>query len=102
MSALPKGLAEPLSVRTAALVSALRPAPGPVACWRIVVDDGTFEDVDAAVLTCPVPQSFSVMIDSGIEIPGELRATEYDRTLALLTVLDAEGAVPAPGGVQEP
>ncbi len=42
------------------------------------------------------------MIDSGVELPPELRSTDYDRTLALLAVLDRPSAVPPPGGVQQP
>jgi hypothetical protein len=50
-----------------------------------------------------VPQSFSLLFGAGIEMPEELRGTDYDRTLGLLAVLDSDNhAVPAPGGVQSP
>jgi hypothetical protein len=102
MNALAKHLANGLDVRTRTLVFAVRPnAAGGRAGWQIVIDDGTVEIVDAAVVTSPLAQSFSLLIDSGIELPSVLRGTEYDRTLALLAVLDGPPAVPAPGGVQD-
>jgi len=101
MNALAKHLAADLDVRTETLVFAVRPNPaGGPAGWHIVIDDGTVEVVHAAVVTCPLAQSFSLLIDSGIELPTVLRSTEYDRTLALLAVLGGRPAVPDPGGVQ--
>ncbi len=107
MNALAKQLALGLDVRSDTLVFALRAngpgdtdGPGARAPWRILIDDGSVVDVDATVLTCPLAQSFSLLVDSGIELPAELRDTDYDRTLTLLAVLDRPGAVPSPGGVQ--
>jgi renalase len=97
MSALADHLAEGLTVRAGTFVFALRPGHGR---WDLAIDDGSHEGLDAVVLTCPLPQAFSLMITAGIEAPATLRQVEYDRTLALLVVLDRPGAVPAPGGVQ--
>jgi len=104
MNELAKELARPLDVRTGSRVFALRPnAAGPGARpWSIVTDDGSTTDVDAAIATCPVPQSFSLIVDSGAELPSALRGTDYDRTLALLAVLDGPSTVPPPGGLQQP
>jgi predicted NAD/FAD-dependent oxidoreductase len=104
MNALAKELARPLDVRTSSRVFALRPTAAGATRppWAIVTDDGAATDVDAAVVTCPVPQSFSLVVDSGATLPTVLRSTDYDRTLALLAVLDGPSAVPPPGGVQQP
>jgi predicted NAD/FAD-dependent oxidoreductase len=97
MGALAKHLATGLDVRTRTLAFALRPA----SLWRLDIDDGTGEDLDAVVLTCPLPQARSLTITAGVDLPPAFRDTDYDRTLALLAVLDRPGAVPPPGGVQD-
>jgi predicted NAD/FAD-dependent oxidoreductase len=99
MNALAKHLAAGLEVRCSTLVFALR--PGDTSAWSVGLDDGTCIAADAIVLTCPLPQSFSLLITAGVELPLDLRSTDYDRTLALLAVLDVPAAVPAPGGVQD-
>jgi len=107
MNALAKHLATGLDVRCSTLAFALRPGqerpggdgPGRRA-WSLGLDDGTGIDADAVVLTCPLPQSFSLMITASLELPPALRGTDYDRTLALLAVLDGDPAIPPPGGVQ--
>lgn len=99
MNALAKDLATGLDVRCNQLVFAVRPAPGR---WEVGLDDGTSVPADALVVTCPLPQSSAVLITSGIEVPKELRETDYDRTLSLMVALDRHGAVPAPGGLQHP
>jgi renalase len=99
MNALAKHLAAGLDLHLNTLVFAVRPRTP--AGWQVGFDDGAATAVDALVVTCPLPQAFSVLIDSGVELPDELRRTDYDRTLALLAVLDGPGAVPAPGGVQQ-
>jgi predicted NAD/FAD-dependent oxidoreductase len=102
MNALAKHLATGVHVRCPALAFALRPgAAGTDRAWDVVLDDATLEPADAVVLTAPVPQSFAVSITAGIVIPAELSGIDYDRTLALLAVLDGPGAVPEPGAVQD-
>jgi renalase len=109
MNALAKHLATGLDVRCSTLAFALRPgherprgAGSNGGAWSVGLDDGAEVDADAVILTCPLPQSFSLMITAGLELPSPLRSTDYDRTLALLTVLDGDPAIPAPGGVQQP
>lgn len=99
MNALAKRLATGLEVRCRTLVFAIRPRPGG---WDVGLDDGTSVAADGVVLTCPLPQAGSLLITSGATMPEALRRTDYDRTLALLAVLDSPPAVPAPGGVQSP
>lgn len=97
MNALPKHLAGGLHVRYGALVFAVSPAAGG---WEVLLDDGSRHHCDGLVLTCPVPQSFSLLVTAEVELPQVLVRTDYDRTLCLLAVLDRPSAVPAPGGLQ--
>ena len=98
MNALAKHLAAGLDVRCPALVFALRPGLGD--SWEVVLDDATVQAADAVITTAPIPQSLSIAITTGVELPRDLVAIDYDRTLALLAVLDGPGAVPEPGAVQ--
>jgi len=70
--------------------------------WSTKIDDGTVFQSDALVVTCPLPQAYSLLITAHVDIPEALFQSEYDRTLGLLAVLDSESAVPAPGGMQNP
>ena len=99
MTALAKHLAEGLDVRCSTLVFAVRPGPD-VGAWDVALDDGSSVVADAVVVTCPLPQSYALLVTSGVDLPEDLVRTEYDRTIALLAVLDGPGGVPAPGGVQ--
>lgn len=103
MNALAKHLAQGLHVRTSTLVFAIRPAASTEdGIWRVGLDDGTSLAADALIVTSPLPQTFALTVSAEVELPGPLVRTEYDRTLALLAVLDRPGAVPAPGGLQFP
>jgi len=97
MNALAKDLATGLDCRTGQLVFTCRPTE---AGWDVVIDDGTVIETDALVLTCPVPQSWSLLVQAELDIPEPLFRRHYHRTIGLLTVLDAPSAVPEPGGVQ--
>jgi predicted NAD/FAD-dependent oxidoreductase len=99
MNALAKHLAQGLDVRCNQLVFAVRPGAGR---WEVGLDDASVVEADALVVTCPLPQASAVLVTSGVELPRELRETEYDRTLSILVALDRPGAVPEPGGVQHP
>jgi renalase len=69
--------------------------------WDVVIDDASVRSGDAVVLTCPLPQSLSLLIDSGVEMDGTLMRTEYDRTIGLLATLDGPSSIPATGGVHD-
>jgi renalase len=97
MTSLAKDLAAGLDVRCSAMVFSIRPGDG---CWHVVIDDGTVVPADAVVLTSPVPQSWALLMESGVELSAALTKVEYERTVGLLAVLDAPSAVPEPGGVQ--
>ncbi|MCU1365221.1 MAG: hypothetical protein JWN39_860, partial [Ilumatobacteraceae bacterium] len=103
MNALAKAVAAPLDVRTSSMVFAIRPAPtGSTTAWEVVIDDGTVEPADTVIVTCPLPQSYSLLVTAEVELPAELIRTDYDRTIALLLTLDGPSAMHAPGGLQQP
>ncbi len=97
MNSLAKDLATGLDCRTDRLVFTCRRTENG---WEVVIDDGEVIEADALVLTCPVPQSWSLLVQAELDIPEQLFRRHYHRTIALLTVLDGPSAVPAPGGVQ--
>ena len=114
MTALAKHLAEhpdvlgdgahvrsgPLDVRTSTLVFEVR--RGSASEWTVVVDDGSTLDCDAVIVTCPIPQSYSLTVTAGADIPADLLRADYDRTIGLLTVLDRPAPLSPPGGLQNP
>ena len=102
MSAIAKHMAVGLDVRCGAMVFVIRRAGAGRTGWEVVVDDGTVHAADAVISTCPLPQTFSLLFEAGVDLPRELVADDYDRTIALLTVLDRPSSVPPPGGVQQP
>ena len=102
MTALTKHLAHGIDVRTSTLVFAVKPCSSDTQQWTVIIDDNSRIDCDAVVMTCPLPQSYSITVSTGIELPPELLMTDYDRTIGLLAVLDSPSAIPAPGGLQNP
>jgi renalase len=100
MNSLAKHLATGLDVRCSSLVFSLHRSDDGAHPWHLKLDDGTVSTHDALVVTCPLPQTFSLLTTAGVVMPEVLWRTDYDRTLALLVVLDGDSAVPPPGGVQ--
>lgn len=102
MTALTKHIAQGLDVRTSTLVFAVKPCDTNPERWTVVIDDNSRIDCDAVIMTCPLPQSYSLTVTTGVELPQDLLLTDYDRTIGLLAVLDGPSAVPSPGGMQNP
>lgn len=102
MNALAKHLATGLDLRSPAMAFALQQTKAPAtSAWAIKLDDASLIACDAVVVATPVPQALAIVITSGIELPADLRSIDYDRTLALLVVLDRPAALPpGPGAVQ--
>ena len=99
MNALAKHLARDLDVRCDSLVFSLHRGDG-AHPWEVKLDDGSIHHADALIVTCPLPQSFSLLVSAEVAMPEALWRTDYDRTLSLLAVLDRPSAVAPPGGVQ--
>jgi predicted NAD/FAD-dependent oxidoreductase len=98
MGALGAHLAAGLDVRLGTMCFAIRRAGGR---WAVGIDDGTSVPADALIVTCPLPQSASLLMTADVAVPEQLRRTDYHRTIAVLAALDGPGAVPAPGAVQD-
>jgi renalase len=99
MNALAKRLAEGLDVRCSTMAFAVHPDPEG---WRVALDDGTSVHCSSLVLTCPTPQTLALLVTAGVELPEAIRTLDYDRTIALLAVLDGPSALGYPGGLQDP
>ena len=97
MNALAKHMAAGLDVRCNSVVFGLHREPSG---WTVQLDDASTHLADAVIMTCPLSQTFSLILSAEVMMPEALWRTEYDRTIALLAVLDGPGAVPPPGGVQ--
>lgn len=100
MNALTKAMAAGLDVRCSSMVFSI--APGSTAAWVVGLDDGSTFDADAVIVTCPLPQSYSLLMPIGVVLPDALVRADYDRTIAGLITLTGSPAVPEPGGVQNP
>lgn len=99
MAALTKYLARGLDVRTSTLVFSVASSDDG---WIVTLDDGSTHRADGVILTCPIPQSYSLIANTSIELPNDLLMTDYERTLGVLAVLDRPSTVTAPGGYQNP
>ena len=104
MTSIAKHLAAGIDVRTSALVFSLQRGHADNADgWTVKLDDGTEHACDRVILTAPIPQSFSLLFSAGIDMPADLRAIDYDRTLGLLVTLGShDHLVRVPGGMQDP
>ncbi|HEY4331632.1 MAG TPA: FAD-dependent oxidoreductase [Ilumatobacteraceae bacterium] len=102
MNALAKSLAADVDVRCNSFVFVIRRGGVGAPAWEVGLDDGTSVAADALVLTCPTPQSSALLLSAEVVLPAELRAADYDRTLAVLLTLDRASTMAAPGGLQNP
>lgn len=100
MTSIAKHLAEGLDVRCGAMVFAVARRGG---AWEVVIDDGSTLACDTVVVTAPIPQTYSLLVPAGVELPDELRSIDYDRTIGLLVALGGRPhLVGEPGGLQSP
>ncbi|MEP1126406.1 MAG: FAD-dependent oxidoreductase [Ilumatobacter sp.] len=109
MNSLAKDLATGLdgtscTIETSTMAFTVRrtstPSDDPAPPWEVVIDDATVRAGDAVILTCPLPQSLALLVDSDVEMDSTLMRTEYDRTICLLATLDGPAALPSTGAVQ--
>jgi renalase len=98
MNTVAKQLAVGLDVRCGVLAFAVRPRS---TGWTIVDDRNEQIDVDAVVVTTPVPQAMSLLVEVRSQVPAELMSLSYNPTLCLLAEVSGSTNVPAPGGVQD-
>ena len=96
--AVAKYLALNLDVRTGTRVNKLK-------CdrqWRVYTETEEFS-TDILVMTPPVPQSLTLLENSGIELPSkvnrDLKQVDYHRCIAVLALLAEPSNIPQPGGL---
>ena len=97
MTSISKHLAQRLDVRYSSMVFSLEQLSNG---WRVHLDDGTLVECDHVVLTCPVPQSMALIVNTEIVVPDAIRTIEYDKIIAALVVVEGATNVPEPGGIQ--
>lgn len=100
MTDIAKHLAQGLDVRCNTLAFSI--ARGTTCKWQVNIDDGSALNADAIIVTCPLPQTYALLVTADIELPESMLRTEYDRTICLLAVLNQSSAVVNPGGLQNP
>ena len=100
MTDIAKYLAQGLDVRCNTLAFSI--ARGATSKWQVNIDDGSALNADAIIVTCPLPQTYALLVTADIELPESMLRTEYDRTICLLAVLDTPSVVTKPGGLQNP
>ncbi|NND75300.1 MAG: NAD(P)-binding protein [Ilumatobacter sp.] len=98
MNSLAKDLARGQSVSCSTMAFAVRPTGD--GGWKVVLDDGAEHAADAVIVTCPLPQAFALLIDSGVDLDESVFRVDYDRTIGFLARLDGPAALPPTGGVQ--
>jgi len=98
MTAITKHLAKGLDVRYSSMAFNVERSGR---AWRVRLDDGTHVDADRVILTCPIPQTMALLVNTDLELPDGIRTIEYDKTIAALVVVDGAHDVPSPGGVQD-
>lgn len=104
MTTIPKAMALGLDLRCEQMVFNIRQhPPGSTGeRWEIVIDDGTTIGADQVIVTSPLPQTASLLMEAGIPVPEALWRTDYHRTIGLLIALDGPSALHAPGAVTGP
>jgi renalase len=105
MTAIPKAMAEGLDLRCEHMVFSIRhlaTGSGQLNAdqiWEVVIDDGTVLTAEYVILTSPIPQTASLLMESGISVPEQLWRTDYHRTIGLLIATDGPSALSAPGAL---
>ena len=100
MTDIAKHLAQGLEIRYNTLAFSI--VRGTTSKWQVNIDDGSALVADAIIVTCPLPQTYALLVTANIELPESMRRTEYDRTICLLAVLNQSSALADPGGLQNP
>jgi len=108
MTTIPKAMAENLDLRCNQMVFTIRltaesestgAASNASRRWEVVIDDGTIIEADNLIVTSPLPQTASLLMEAGIGVPEALWRTDYHRTIGLLIALDGPSALSGPGAL---
>lgn len=100
MTTIAEHLARDLDVKTGLEATELRRGERG---WEVAAG-GSSRTADALVLTAPAPAALTLIDRNVIPLPTEsreaLESISYEPCIAVMALLDGEGAVPDPGGVQ--
>lgn len=95
MTTIPKALAAGLDLRCEALVFTVRPSSN--SGWEVTLDDGSRLACDRVIITSPLPQTASLLMEAEVELPEDLWRIDYHRTIGLLAQLASPSPLEAPG-----
>lgn len=100
MSAVPKHLAQGLTVHTGQRVVRLVALPS--GGCELITDTGQHYTADAVLLTLPAPQAAQLLQDSALATAdlARLRSLHYLPCLAVVVALNRPTALPAPGRIR--
>jgi renalase len=104
MTAIPKFMAHNLDLRCEQMVFSIRATtnqPNPTG-WEITTDDGSTLSADHVIVTSPLPQTASLLMESGTPLPESLWRISYHRTIGVLISLDGPSALGGHGAVTGP
>ncbi|KAF0094070.1 MAG: fumarate reductase/succinate dehydrogenase flavoprotein domain-containing protein [Puniceicoccaceae bacterium 5H] len=104
MTTVPKFLAKKLTVHNRQTATALAFEHNR---WKVTCQKGeggtVTHEADFLILTCPVPQSLKLLLDSEIELDYddevELKRIQYRRCISVLAQLNGPAGLPAPGAM---
>ena len=99
--AIAKYLAQDLTVETNTRVTNIHWANG---LWTVETNTSKTYDGDVLLMTPPIPQALTLLIESKIDVPEEftnrLENVAYHRCIALLALLKSRSKIPSPGAVR--
>ena len=100
MTGIAEHLAQNLDVKTGLEATELRRGESG---WEVVAGGSTHMS-DALVLTAPAPAALTLVDRNAVSLPAEARealeSISYEPCIAVMALLNGEGEVPHPGGVQ--
>jgi renalase len=106
MTSIPKAMAAGLDLRCNQMVFTLRrittssePSADSEGGWEVVIDDASTLVADNLIVTSPLPQTASLLMESGISVPEDLWRIDYHRTIGVLIALGGPSALSAPGAL---
>jgi renalase len=101
MTAIPKFMAHNLDVRCGQMAFTIRKIDGQTGStsWEVTTDDGATLPADHVIVTSPLPQTASLLMESGTPIPDDLWRIGYHRTIGVLVALDGPSALSEHGAV---
>ena len=104
MTTIAKFMAQSLDLRCGQMVFSIRKVTNQASStsWEVTTDDGASLSADHVILTSPLPQTASLLMESGTPIPEGLWRISYHRTIGVLIALDGPSGLGGHGAVTGP